>query len=226
MKILVVGMGTVGKSTAAGFSKLGHSVECCDLGDNPPASDVCFVCVPEIEVPNAVKYIETGCLVVRSTTIPGTVASLGHVCHNPSFVREASAIEDFDKPDMVLIGECCKYHGDILADLYSVFPSPIVRTDPTTSEIVKLTLNAYLTIQITFWNEINLITKKLNISASVVSDICKKDHRVSCYGDFYSPFGGKCLSKDVKQMCNLFESHGVEPELFNSVIRINGMVAR
>jgi predicted dinucleotide-binding enzyme len=56
MRILVIGMGVVGKTTARGFSELGHSVMCRDLNGDRPVSDVCFICTPEGEVENAVKY--------------------------------------------------------------------------------------------------------------------------------------------------------------------------
>lgn len=217
-------MGIVGKTTARGFSELGHSVVCRDLNGDRPASDVCFICTPESEVDKAIKGIETGCLVIRSTTVPGTISSLGeHLCHNPCFIREKTAYEDFVHPQMIVIGKCCQAHGDILEGLYSNFTVPIFRVGVTTSEMIKLTLNSYLATQISFWNEIKPICDKLGISSSEVAEVCKGDARVSKYGTLWHgrPFDGQCLPKDLKHMLELLKAHGTEAKLLEAVESIN-----
>jgi len=224
MKILVIGMGVVGRTTAKGFSELGHTVLCRDIDGDRPASDVCFICTPEGEVAKAIKGIETGCLTVRSTTVPGTIVSLGeHVCHNPCFIREETAYEDFIHPHMIVIGECCKAHGDVLEKLYSSFDAPIFRVDVTTSETIKLTLNCYLATLVSFWNEIKGICDKLSVSSSEVAEVCKSDTRVSKYGTlrYGYPFNGGCLPKDLNHMVELFKTEGMTAELLEAVETVN-----
>lgn len=224
MKILIVGMGVVGRTTARGFSELGHNVVCRDIGGDRPVSDVCFICTPEGEVAKAIKDIETGCLTVRSTTVSGTIASLGdHICHNPCFIREKTAYEDFMHPPMIVVGECCKAHGDAVEKLYSGFGAPIFRVDVTTAEMIKLTLNCYLATLISFWNEIKQVCDKLDISVNEVAEVCKSDIRVSEYGTlkYGYPFNGGCLTKDLRHMVELFKTEGIAAELLEAVESVN-----
>lgn len=223
MKILVIGMGVVGKTAARGFSELGHDVVCRDLNGDRPVSDICFICTPEREVNKAIRGIETGCLVVMSTTVPSTIASLGnHICHNPCFIREKTAYDDFMHPQMTIIGECCQAHGDMLESLYSGFGAPIFRVDVTTSEMIKLTLNSYLATLISFWNEIKGVCDKLGISSAEVAEVCKRDSRVSKYGTLRHghAFEG-CLPKDLRHMVELFKACGTDAELLKAAESIN-----
>lgn len=227
MKILIVGMGVVGRTTARGFSELGHNVVCRDIGGDRPVSDVCFICTPEGEVARAIEGIKTGCLIVRSTTVPGTVASLSeHICHNPCFGREKTAYEDFMHPPMIVVGECCKAHGDAVEKLYSGFGAPIFRVDVTTAEMIKLTLNCYLATLISFWNEIKGICDKLGVSSREVAEVCKSDTRVSEYGALRlgHPFNGGCLPKDLRHMVELFRAEGIASELLEAVESVNRSV--
>jgi len=236
MKILIVGMGVVGRTTAKGFSELGHTVICRDLGGDRPVSDVCFICTPEAEVGwgtshflpgevgKAMIGVETGCLVIRSTTVPGTIDHLGgHICHNPCFIRAETAYKDFMHPQMTVIGECCKTHGDILEELYSGFGTPIFRVDVITSEMIKLTMNSYFATLISFWNEIKPICDKLGVSSDKVAEVCKGDNRVSRYGTLRHghPFGWPCLPKDLRHMIELFETWGISVELLRAVESVN-----
>lgn len=224
MNILVIGMGIVGKATARVFNELGYNVLCRDINGNRPTSDICFVCVPEDSITEAIRGVETGCLVVRSTTIPGTIASLGdHICHNPCFIREETAQEDSMYPRMIVIGECCKNHGDILERLYSNFSAPIFRIDITTSEMIKLALNCYLATQISFWNELKRICDRLGISSDRVAEVCKRDDRVSKYGTLWHghPFKGRCLPKDLGHMVGLFITYGEDAKLLEAVGLVN-----
>ena len=193
----------------------------------PKNADVHFVCVPEGEVESAVERLRNlvmkphlkhtivgdltvtyqfGLVVIRSTAPPGTAKRISetgmHVCSNPEFLREAVAEYEFLNPRMVVIGECCPRHGDVLERLYRPFRAPIVRTDPTTAEMAKLAVNCHLAYLISFWNEVHLICERLGVNSHEVGAIASLDPRVSPYGARMHgrPFGGRCLPKDLDQM--------------------------
>jgi UDPglucose 6-dehydrogenase len=91
---------------------------------------------------------------------------------------------------------------------------------------VKLTLNAYLSTLISFWNEIDKLAKALNISTDDVANIVKFNPRVSAYGTefFGSPFGGKCLPKDLDQILSVYKNLGAEAFFFDAVKEFNKRV--
>ncbi len=244
MKIQIIGVGVVGTAQAYMASQLGHEV----LGFDPrkPASDyarmvptpekdvdLTFICTPESAVEQAVRKLkETGVkppFVVKSTVPPGTTRYLRaqsgepHICHNPEFLTEKTYLNDVTHPDFVLISECCPAHGTILRELYSPLGCPILFTEPTTSETLKLTLNAYLSTLITFWNEINIFAGQMKVSTREIADIAAWDPRVSTYGaEFFGvPFGGKCLPKDLDQLIQAHHQSGDRPIFLEAVREFN-----
>ncbi|MBW2674901.1 MAG: UDP-glucose/GDP-mannose dehydrogenase family protein [Deltaproteobacteria bacterium] len=243
MLIQIVGAGVVGQATGRGFARFGHEVVFCDtdrrklipLGEEfettaePRDADVHFVCVPEGEVESTVEGLlsQLGLVVIRSTVPPGTARRMNekgvHVCSNPEFLREAVAEYEFLNPHMVVIGECCPQHGDVLERLYRPFRAPIVRTDPTTAEMAKLAVNCHLACLISFWNEVHLICERLGVNSHEVGAIASLDPRVSPYGARMHgrPFGGRCLPKDLKQVLELCERVGYRPVLLEAVKRLN-----
>jgi UDPglucose 6-dehydrogenase len=197
-----------------------------------PDVDVTFICINETAVEEEVKQMISsqvkGIYVIRSTVQPGTTANLMkkygvHICHNPEFLREKTALNDVVNPERIVIGQCCPTHGNVLSNLYSPLSKPIFITDPTTSELVKLTTNAYLSMLITFWNEIHRLTQKIRLNIQEVSKIVSSDSRVSKYGltKFGEPFSGKCLPKDLDQLIEVFRIKGLNPILFESIKLFN-----
>ena len=135
--------------------------------------DISFICTPETVSEQALKNLVNenvkGVYVIKSTVPPGTTVSLMekynvHICHNPEFLVEKAAFNDIMHPEMVVIGQCCRAHAAILNDFYLPLGCPIIVTQPTVSETVKLTLNSYLATLISFWNEIDMVTGKIGIS--------------------------------------------------------------
>lgn len=250
MRIQVVGVGIVGLATADGFRRFGYDVTLTDIDDakiqqlkrdgwnahaRPQNADVHFICVPERFVENVVRDLnvnqpeQTGLIVVRSSVDPGTCVRLmnvypgKHLCSNPEFLKEATALSDFLNPDKIVIGECCEEHGDLLESLYEPFRASIVKTDPTTAEMVKMTTNAYLATQISFWNTIHKICEKTSVNSHVVGKICALDHRISSYGagQHGKPFGLHCLPKDLSNLIRYSETVGYDPLLLKAVKKVN-----
>lgn len=233
MKIEVIGhKGTVGNATLELFRQLGHDVTGSDVGDKINYASIYFVCTPEGVVEEVVDKISTQMrplIVIRSTTIPGTCKKLAtkidyvHICHNPEFLREAMALQDEFSPHRIVIGECCREHGDTLEALYKPLQRPIVRTNPTTSELVKLASNNYLSCAISYWNTIEEIARKIGVSGHEVGMIASLDPRISPYGSrFHKRYDGRCLPKDVKQLIEFAESIGCSTALLRTIEEVNG----
>lgn len=238
MKLEVIGYkGVVGSATYELFKRIGWEVTGSDKGDEIGHADVYFICVPEDVVQKPVEEIyhwvrrgrrENFLVVVRSSVTPGTCASLGrvfaplHICHNPEFLREAIALQDEFSPDRIVIGQCCPAHGLILEHLYKPLQRPIIKIDPTTSELVKLASNCYLSTVISYWNTIEQIAGKLKVSGTEVGMVASMDHRISEYGArFHNKYGGRCLPKDMMQLIEFSEVLGVDPVLLKAVEEVN-----
>jgi len=252
MKILILGAGVVGTTTGDGLERYGHRVVFYDVDDSKlktlessgfnvsdrlTNADVIMVCTPEENVENVVDKIITenieGLIVIRSTVLPGTTKqlatkSLRHICHNPEFLTAGRALWDFMNPYKIVIGECCKGHGDALEELYRPFRVPIIRVDPTTSEMIKIATNAYFSTLISFWNEMSNICKKIGVNSQVVGKSACLDARVSNYGAAMHgrKFAGRCLPKDLDQLIEFCEKFGYNPELLKAVKATNERMKR
>ncbi len=243
MRVQIVGVGVVGTAQAYLASHLGHEV----LGYNPGKSsspyakmfrdlqtevDITFLCTPEAIIESSIEALVRnkvkGVYVIKSTVPSRTTEILSqkynvHIAHNPEFLRESVSLEDIIHPHVVVIGECCSEHADILKNFYQPLGCPIVVTQPTVSETVKLSLNSYLATLITFWNQIDEMAKALGISTQEVARITRYNPRVSAYGTafFGAPFGGKCLPKDLDQTIQVSREAGVNPRFLESVRDFN-----
>lgn len=200
-------------------------------------SDVILVCVQEKYVGSVIEFLSTvtdtqGLIVIRSTVPPGTVDRLrgigGHICSNPEFLREAVAEYDALNPPGIIIGECCKDHGDLLEELYKPLRKPIHRVAPIVAEMTKLAVNGYLATQISYWDQVKLLCDKLDVNSHTVGSLaCFGDGRVSPYG---SRMHGKtyrytkCLPKDLKQLIDICESNNVPKQLFEAVRDVDEMM--
>jgi len=244
MKIQIIGLGIVGTAQAYLCQKLGQyeivgydpkfdSHLYCKANDDIIGDvDITFVCTPESVVEDVIKSLididHKGIIVIRSTVPIGTTKYLSekfnvHICHNPEFLREEYYLEDIISPNVMVIGQCCQEHGNLLESFYNPIDKPIIRVDTTNSELIKLANNAYLSTLITFWNEINELCDKLNIDSKEISNIILHDPRISNYGcDFFGePYGGKCLPKDMDHIIEGFRSQGLNPKLFEACENFN-----
>jgi nucleotide sugar dehydrogenase len=239
MKIQIIGVGVIGEAQAYLATQLGHEVLGFDSAK--PASqyarmvkqiekdvDITFICTPESAVEEVVVELVQqnvkGLYVIRSSVPPKTTQRLTqkygvHLCHNPEFLRVKTAFDDILHPHFVLIGQCCPEHGDILSKFYLSTEHPVLITQPTISETVKITLNSYLATLIAFWNEIDELTASMGVDIKEVARIARFDPRVSDYGtEFFGvAFGGTCLPKDIKQLIQACLQGGVSPQLLEAV---------
>lgn len=180
---------------------------------------------------------EYSVICVKSTVPPGTTMKFviplleksgrnpgNHfgVCMSPEFMSEGKAILDFMNPARIIIGEYDKRSGDTLANLYSGFSAPIIRTDPTTAEMIKLASNTFLATKISFINEIGNICKQLNIDVYNISRGMGFDDRIgSKFLNAGIGFGGSCLPKDLRGLIAESRHIGYEPRLLQEVLNFN-----
>jgi len=231
MKLHVIGYkGVVGNATYELFKRLGYDVTGSDKDDKINKAEVYFICVPEDTVEGVVLKLAnpSNLIVIRSSVVPGTCKKLvelcryWHICHNPEFLREVIAVQDEFSPARIVIGQCCEEHGKLLKSLYRPLRVPIVLTDPTTSELVKLASNNYLSTVISYWNTIEEVAKRIVVSGHQVGMIASMDPRISPYGArCHNKYGGRCLPKDAQQLIQFAESIGCDPVLIKAVEEIN-----
>ena len=153
------------------------------------------------------------------------------VASNPEFLREGSSIEDFMRPDRVVIGTSSDRAEQVMRDLYRplfLLETPIVCTDLESSELVKYASNAFLAVKISYINEIAALCEKVGASVDVVARAMGLDGRIGKkFLHAGLGFGGSCLPKDTRAIVQMGEQNDVAMRLINGSIDVNdGLVDR
>jgi UDPglucose 6-dehydrogenase len=148
------------------------------------------------------------------------------IVSNPEFLREGSAVEDFNHPDRIVIGASSEHAVAILKDLYSPLylggKTRFVITDVRTAELIKYATNAFLATKITFINEIANLCDVVGSNVLTIAQALGMDGRIS--PKFLNPgpgFGGSCFPKDTKALCKIAEDAGYHFDVLDAVIRVN-----
>jgi UDPglucose 6-dehydrogenase len=174
-------------------------------------------------------------IVIRSTLLPGTASAIARrvaevdaavrLAHNPEFTREASAVADFLSPDRIVIG--VDGHDDgaagsalvsTLRRLYGPLEAPVVVTDLTSAETIKVASNVFLAAKITFANEIARLAAATGADAQAVVDGMGLDRRIG--RGFLSPgpgFGGSCFPSQARALPRLAHAYGVRTPLMDAI---------
>jgi UDPglucose 6-dehydrogenase len=177
-------------------------------------------------------------LVMKSTVPVGTGAAIRRIFKAqgkegfayvscPEFLKEGSALEDFLKPDRVVVGDPGDWAGDAVVDLYRPLDAPLVRTDIPSAEMIKLAANAFLATKISFINEIANVCEETGADVLEVARGMGLDQRIG--GHFLRPgigFGGSCFPKDVSALKQLAGNSGYHFQLLTSVIEVNELQKR
>lgn len=147
------------------------------------------------------------------------------VVSNPEFLREGSAIEDFMRPNRVIIGASSDQAIAILKDLYSplyLIETPFVITNVETAEMIKYASNAFLATKISFINEIANICEKVGADVNIVARGMGLDQRIGAKFLHAGPgYGGSCFPKDTAGIAKIAEKHGYRFEIIRSVMKVN-----
>lgn len=147
------------------------------------------------------------------------------VVSNPEFLREGSAVEDFMRPNRVVIGAEDPHALAIMKELYSplyLIETPFVITDTMTSEIIKYAANAFLAMKISFINEMATMCDAVGADVHGVARGIGLDQRIG--NKFLHPgpgYGGSCFPKDVKALIHCAKDAGVDLQLAPAVERVN-----
>jgi len=176
-------------------------------------------------------------VVVTKSTVPvGTNARIhaqlqeltGRQCHvasNPEFLKEGAAIDDFEKPDRVVVGVRDPFAADVLQQLYEPFlrtEHPFLVMTPESAEMTKYVANALLATKISFINEMANLCQRMGGDINDVRRGIGHDSRIGF--SFLFPgagYGGSCFPKDVRALAAMAQQHGVEPRMLEAVDKVN-----
>lgn len=219
--------------------------------DSIPGSDICFIAVgtPPLEDGSAdvscvfsaaksiAKNMNRPMVIVDKSTVPiGTGFEVGKivkdnteysfsVVSNPEFLKEGQAINDFMRPDRIVIGSSVEWAKNRMTELYSSFVTnghKIVYTDVISAEMIKYAANAMLATRISFINEIAKLCDKIGGDVKAVREGIGLDSRIGMSFLYAScGYGGSCFPKDVKELIQVGKRNGLEMKIAKSVEEVN-----
>jgi len=178
-------------------------------------------------------------IAVRSTVMPDVVlhgilpaleaagARAGEdfsLCVNPEFLREGTAVRDFQCPPMTLIGQLDDKGGAWLARLYESIRAPLVRTDLKTASLIKYASNAFHALKIVFANELGVLCESLGADSHAVMDVFCQDTKLNVSTAYLRPgfaFGGSCLPKDLRAVLYRARHADADLPMLDAIIRSN-----
>jgi UDPglucose 6-dehydrogenase len=148
-----------------------------------------------------------------------------HVCSNPEFLKEGAAIDDFMKPDRVVLGVDSEEAREVMAELYAPFVrtgKPILFMDIASAEVTKYAANAMLATRISFMNQMADFCERVGADVTMVRQGIGTDNRIGSAFLFPGPgYGGSCFPKDVKALIATARAMGMEPSLLEAVETVN-----
>jgi len=175
--------------------------------------------------------LKKSCFLIIKSTVPvgawkDVKASLPSadfvVISNPEFLREGSAVIDFNKPDRIVIGAESSTDAKKVADLYKNIQTEFVITDNTSAELVKYAANSFLAMKLSFVNDIAALSDNLDANSKDVLHGIGLDHRIG--NKFLTPgpgWGGSCFPKDVRALVNIADKEKVMMPLLSAAIKSN-----
>ena len=152
------------------------------------------------------------------------------VASNPEFLREGAAINDFMKPDRVVVGVESDRAKEVMGDIYRPLflrDFPIVYTDLESAEMIKYAANAFLATKISFINEIAALCERVGADVKSVAKGMGLDGRIGNKFLHAGPgYGGSCFPKDTSALARIGQEHGVPQRITETVIAVNDMTKR
>ena len=208
--------------------------------------DIVFVCV---QTPNNIetnsvdtKFLESAIkeinnvnnndlvITVKSTIPPYEIEKVcenvgmdsSKLIFNPEFLREGTAVEDFFKPDRIILGGSDDEKLNKLKELYSDFECEVIKTDSISSQLIKYLANTYLPLRLSFVNE---ATRLIDYSGGNLDDVLKGvglDNRIGQHYFRPSPsWGGSCFPKDLVEVNNFYDHEKLNLPLISNIINSN-----
>ena len=183
------------------------------------------------------RHMTRELVVVTKSTVPvGTAARVQaavaqhathpfHMCSNPEFLKEGAAVDDFLKPDRVVLGVDSDHARSVMAELYAPFVRtgrPIIFMDIPSAEMTKYAANAMLATRISFMNEIAHVCERVGADVDLVRKGVGSDSRIGSSFLFPGPgYGGSCFPKDVKALVRTAKEVGSDLGVLEAVERAN-----
>ncbi len=203
-------------------------------------ADLTFVMAAAAEIAEAITSYT---VVVTKSTVPvGTNRQVKHtitkanpnadfdVASNPEFLREGAAVDDFMRPDRVVVGVQHDRAAEVMADIYRPLylrDFPILTTDLESAEMIKYAANAFLATKITFINEIAALCERTGADVKQVSQGMGLDGRIGNKFLHAGPgYGGSCFPKDTRALARIGQEVGLPMQITETVIKVNDELRR
>ena len=184
------------------------------------------------------QHIKSYTVIVNKSTVPvGTARRVAEairaanpnadfdVVSNPEFLREGAAIDDFMRPDRVIVGATTDRARAVMRELYRplyINETPMVMTTPESSEIIKYASNAFLAVKITFINEIANLCESVGGNVQDVAKGMGLDGRIGSKFLHAGPgYGGSCFPKDTLALVQIGEQHKAPQTIVQTVVDVN-----
>ena len=239
MKIAVIGTGYVGLVSGVCFSDFGHHVVCVDK----MSSKIEMLERGEVPIYEPGLDAVLARNVAAGSTVPvGTNRQVEavirkanpqaefDVASNPEFLREGAAIDDFMKPDRVVVGVESERAKEVMGDIYRPLylrEFPIVFTGLESAEMIKYAANAFLATKISFINEIAALCERVGADVKSVAKGMGLDGRIGNKFLHAGPgYGGSCFPKDTSALARIGQEHGVPQQITETVIAVNDATKR
>lgn len=174
-------------------------------------------------------------VLIRSTAAPATNARVAdiiakdsgkrrgtdfEVATNPEFLREGTAVYDFDNPPITVIGTDSVKAFALASELYSEIQAPIRRVDIATAEMIKLVNNAWHALKVAFANEVGMISKSIGVDSHELMSLFCQDSKLNLSSYYLKPgfaFGGSCLPKDLKALAAISHDNYLSTPVLNAI---------
>ncbi|MEO0700826.1 MAG: UDP-glucose/GDP-mannose dehydrogenase family protein [Pseudomonadota bacterium] len=152
------------------------------------------------------------------------------VASNPEFLREGAAIDDFMRPDRVVVGVRTERAGEVMAEIYRPLylrDAPIITTDIASAELTKYAANAFLATKITFINEIAMLSERVGADIKEIAKAIGLDGRIGSKFLHAGPgYGGSCFPKDTSALARIGQDNAVPMRITETVMTVNDEVKR
>ena len=221
---------------------VGSSVEFAEVVfiavGTPPDEDGCADLQHVLDVAHVIgEHMNSPKVVITKSTVPvGTAAKVRaaiaeltneefYICSNPEFLKEGAAIDDFMRPDRVVVGVDSEKAEAVLSGLYAPFVrtgNPLMFMDITSAELTKYAANAMLATRISFMNQIAELCEAFGADVDSVRKGLGSDPRIGKYFLFPGPgYGGSCFPKDVKALIRAARADNIPIELLTATESVN-----
>ena len=199
-----------------GAADLRHVLEVAELIGRHMTREMVIVTKSTVPVGSAVKVAKAVALEAKFPF---------HVCSNPEFLKEGDAVEDFMRPDRVVLGVESAYARRVMTDIYAPFVrtgKPVLLMDIPSAEMTKYAANGMLATRISFMNEIANLCDKVGANVDFVRRGIGSDSRIGQSFLFPGPgYGGSCFPKDVKALVRMGAECGVPLDVLAAVESAN-----